>query len=932
MRPLAGLFFHGATLTEREDLAPGVGVVGHAALGPLALLANLELRLGLPSPDETHGRRLQVWSQRLAALAQRQACFYASSYELDALGTATTLLSWRDLLVDAGWDGQAVPRGGARLDVFAELEREGGLPMAAADRLRRVEAELTRCRTRPWDKLELAEPREAWPGRWQRVFALLEQRGTEVSEPALALPGAAASSDLGRLQASLRGEAVAPGLRGDGSLLVLTGATSWELAHAVAAALCCWDQGSRVVLRGGDVHALDTALSAQGHPAQGLRSKSPWRPALQLLPLVLELLYTPRDPYRVLELVTLPLGPFTGWVGMQLARALSEAPGVGGRPWEAAKTNIAAEVKKEGRPASDPLEQEGSATESGARGSAATESLQRIHEWLEGATYDPEEGAPRAALLSTVARVEAWLVKRLARAQTEAAANVRGGDRTLQTLAAARAGARAMQEALEHEPRERLDLVTARQLLEEVSMTSLPLRLTEEEAGRCDLVDTPAGLRSPRDTVVWWHCVDGTQASAPLDPWRLREREALQAAGVLLRDTSRLLACEAAAWRGVLQAAQTRLVLVMPSVAQGTPLNPHPIWDELVARLAATPADLARVRLSVDDVLHNRRSLTGGKPAHTAPLLALALPTARPLWQLDAGLISGATDYSATQLDDLLGCPLRWVLRYRAGLRSGWSVSIPKGPLLNGRLGHRLVEELHLAGLLSDPLAVQEAAGRIFERLLLEEAAVLLRPGMTFELSQLRQQLVASVVGLSELLAANHLSVAGVELKTSADWGGRRLNGQLDLLLTDPAGQEVVLDAKWGRRGYAQKLERGQALQLAVYAGVRQLQSGTFPSAAYYSLSRSEVLTTDKGPFAHVRTVKGPSIASTWKRIETTLPFIERLLSAGTVPASGLHASTHLLESAGVSPPERERHFQGEPPCTYCEHGGLCGRAWQRVA
>ena len=50
------------------------------------------------------------------------------------------------------------------------------------------------------------------------------------------------------------------------------------------------------------------------------------------------------------------------------------------------------------------------------------------------------------------------------------------------------------------------------------------------------------------------------------------------------------------------------------------------------------------------------------------------------------------------------------------------------------------------------------------ERLLREEAAVLLRPGMTFELAQLREQIARAVTRLAESLIESKLTVVDVEL------------------------------------------------------------------------------------------------------------------------------------------------------------------------
>lgn len=928
MKPLGGLFFRGGTLAEHEDLAPGSGQLGLVAWGRDALLSDLELRLGLCGSVTGYGVRLQQWSRRLADLSLKGPRFYSKAYAVDPIGTAATLLGWRDLLVDAGWDGDPVHQGGPRLDTFVDLEREEAeLSPGTADRLRRVESELSAARIAPWEALSLAEPRAAWPGRWQSVFQLLESCGTEVSISTPALTIAEGDSDLARLQASLRGNTTGPGLRGDGSLVLLTGETSWETAHATAAVLDRWAGKSAVVIRGGDARSLDAAMNAQGVASLGLDSRSPWRPALQLLPLAMELAYVPRDPYRVLELVTLPVGPFAGWLGLQLARALSAAPGIGGRPWEQAKTHIREWIAKS-------ASGNGDATSATDAEREAVIRLAQIAEWLEEPGSDALVGAPRASLEIVAARVTEWLDQRLRRAFAAPAAGREEGDHQIGVITAALAQAHAFQDTLARDTRESLDLVAVRQLLEEVSVADVSLPLAMEEAGRVDVVDSPGGLRSSRDLVVWWQCVNGTQSTLPPEPWRHQERAALKQAGIRLQEPSELLAAEVQGWRTVLLAARQRLILVAPSAARGSRLDSHPIWDEIVARTGATPADLARITLRVDDVLAGESPLAkdvGPVATHLVP--PLPLPAPRTQWLVDAERLAGVDHHSPTSLEHLVACPLHWVFRHQAGLGSGRAVAIPTGVLLNGKLGHRLVEALYETGAFTDSHTARSSAGILLDRLLLEEAATLLRPGMTFELTQLREQLLAGITSLVDLLERSRLSVAGVETQSTAQWGDRRLEGRLDLLLNDAAGNEIVLDLKWGRASYREKLEDGLALQLAVYSGMRQIERGSvaLPRAAYFSLGRGELLTTESEVFVGVRATDGPTIAATWTKLEHTVVAVERLLHRGVVPATGVRSAVPLLELAGVEEAEHGRHVQPPPPCDYCEHSSLCGRAWESL-
>jgi ATP-dependent helicase/nuclease subunit B len=935
MIPLVSLLFHSASLTERDDLAPGTGLVGRPVWGPHALLANLEMRLGLPIPDVTDAVRVQRWSRRLAELAAAGPRFYARSYEVDPVGTASALLAWRDTLVAAGWNGEHVPNAGARLETLAEVEHGADLRPGDADRLRRVEDELRSSPGRLFEALELAEPREAWPGRWRRVFALLEERGTPVRLCEVRLTSTDADTDLGRLRACLRGESKgsAPALRGDGSLVVLRAETSWELAHGLGALLRAWNEPSTAVIRGGDPLPLDLALTAQGLASQGVASTSAWRPALQVLPLAVELAFEPRDPYRVLELLTLPMGPFPGFVGHELARALSQAPGIGGRPWQEAKDAIRrAGVERASRSAKESGRDEADAV-AGAEGEVA-ERLHRVAEWLETPGHDPIAGAPTPALLEVATRVRDWAWKRLVRVHLDLEKDPGDGALASQSmlLGSAFAQAEAFHEALSHESREVLDLIRARQLVDDVSRAGHAVTLAVEEAGRIAPVDHPGGLRAARDVVVWWHCVAGTQSHPSVQPWRKAEREALSAAGIHLQDPATRLASEAKSWRQAILAARKRLVLAMPAWSAGEALEAHPIWDEIVARTGATETGEPRLPEHVRELLEGRGGELGRAPTLTT-LTPLSLPEARASWTLDGANLAPAPRHSASSLESLVGCPLQWVLNYRARIKAGRIASIPDGPILNGTLGHRLVELLHRESSLTDPARIAAEALPRLERLLREEAAVLLRPGAIFELSQLRAQLLRALQALSELLVASGLTAIDVESTTLATWRARQLDGRLDLLLRDADGRDVVLDLKWGAARYRDLLLAGRSIQLSVYASARRLATGAaeLPAAGYFSLSRAMLLTTERGPFADARPLEGPKLSETWTKLENTVSLVEDMLSRGEVPVTGVRRSLPLIDAARVPESEQRRYLDIplEAACDYCSYGSFCGQTWE---
>lgn len=173
-------------------------------------------------------------------------------------------------------------------------------------------------------------------------------------------------------------------------------------------------------------------------------------------------------------------------------------------------------------------------------------------------------------------------------------------------------------------------------------------------------------------------------------------------------------------------------------------------------------------------------------------------------------------------------------------------------------------------------------------------------------------------------------------MATEVAWSGGTLSGRIDLLLRDGRGREVVLDLKWGAGSYRTLLEKGQALQLAVYAALRSKATGrkTLPAAGYFSLSRGDLYTTEPAAFALDHATGGPSIEDTWERAERTAGAITKLLAKGTIPVIGVGPSAPLAESLGLSEKSAERHLLLAPDagCKYCACDALCGRRWEVLA
>jgi hypothetical protein len=878
-------------------LSVGEALMGEAWVGPRGLLERLETAFGIDGQAGAEPERVDVYAQRIERCVGGGA-FFSRSWDVDPWGVARELLHWRDELILAGWNGSVVVDGGPRLEALAAVEAQGEvvLPAGFADRVRMVEVELASGRGAGIEELFLVEPRGQLPCVWQRVIGLLERTGTRIVEPVAPEPVADPGTDLGLLQRALVEGTTLPegGIQGDGSLLLVTGRSPWEAGEGLAAWLRQLELGAwplqPVVVRGAAPAVLDEALARYGVPTLGASSSSPWRPALQVLPLILSLLWAPKNPQRMLELLSLPVSPLSRRLRTALLRALSQAPGIGGTAWTKAWREVAE--------ASDEPE--------------AVEHQMR--EWLEWPVFKPSKGVPVSVVREVADRVADWARTRASSADE--------GEGEADTLATAAAQARQLSQILDGRTDARLARTQLDQLLRDVTRAGSSRRVSDGLSGSVPCVSNPGAVFAEADTVVWWGFVASSAGAVRGPMWRTAERRALAAAGVEVDEPAVQQRARAAAWVRPLLAARERLLLVTFETLDGEVESPHPVWDEIRGRLRMSDRDLAALSGNWRDAMPS-----GGEWAHIEleERAREMVPAAagRAVWMVDESLLPPRSKESASSLESLLGCPLKWGLNYRAKLRSK-AIELPAGNLLFGNLGHQLMEEflLEYRDSLPEPADAREMLLERFDDTVEGEAASLLQPGQAETLQRVRFQIARAGGVLVGAIRGGGFRVEGCEVEVSggrfADTGFR---GFIDLLLSHPQHGEVVVDLKWGGWTYRKKLlEEGRALQLALYAHAVQKSGRGLPPTAYFVLSEARFLTLHHELFDPAVVVEGRSMEETIAAARDTYGEVREELEIGELVAPPL-----LDEGSPLAEARKDQPLALGDPCTFCDFGGICG-------
>jgi len=244
--------------------------------GLAGLLRTLELRLGLPTPFVSHARRIVAYQ---LALQQSEAAlrFFSVSFAKDALGTAETLLAWRDELKLAGWRGQSTKS--PRLDDLAAVEDLVLPPVAAGhgDRLAAILGVMEQ-RDPLIDSVKVIEEPAQLPLLLRKVLSRLN---ASYGQRAL-VPDAPDGSNLRRVQAALvLGSASKvewnPGT--DDSVRLYCAFSEVTLAKVAAQVIQANGAAAieTTVVAAGPAKPLEDALLAVNEPAPGVASRSAHR-------------------------------------------------------------------------------------------------------------------------------------------------------------------------------------------------------------------------------------------------------------------------------------------------------------------------------------------------------------------------------------------------------------------------------------------------------------------------------------------------------------------------------------------------------------------------------------------------------------------------------------------------------------------------------
>lgn len=833
--------------------------------GPLGLLGILETQLGLPHRDVPAIERVMSYRECLKR-CDHPGRFYHKTFTVDDLETARTLLDWRDQWYLHGWKGEFSKESPGRLADMQEVEAEASqrVPLSEGQRLARV-AEKMRKRKPRISALELCEPLEWHAWTWQEVLRELPLR----IQPSR--PSAPIDSLLGRLQAAFASQAAGdlpPKLHwvDDGSLTIVRGETPIGAGYWLSTLLSRTPKETLLVAPQAD--ALADTLPVYDLPRPNFQELSAFRPALQLLPLVLSQTWTPVDIHDLIKFMAHPLCPIPREISSKLAETVAAYPGIGGEPWQETLCKLQARWKEK------EFDWERAA--------------EKIRFWLEHERYPLGEKAPITYVAERVAAVADHFRVRLGDPDPMRRAVFQGGH----SQAAACHNALL---ALIEQGETRIGVSKLQVLVNQCTSKGAGNPFRFAEAGSCRKISSPGAAVDPAERVVWW------QLQAPAlprpYPWSSVELASLLTAGVRLPGVTEELRREALNWQKPILAAQGQVVLVLPPAGQEV----HPLW----LMIETLFADEHKPRIGELEKIFESHG------PDCRQIEAKPLPALKRWWRMpqDATL-SPRDKESFSSLEAFLFNPYQWVLRYHAKLEPGKIAVAGDSFQLFGNLSHSLVERYFRQpeALRFDDDALRVWFAPAFELLVETEGAILLMPGRKSELQNFRAELLRAMLALQAQLRAAGVIKVEPEVELAGVFLGGHLTGYADLLVTSVDGRRAIIDMKWaGGKKYPEKLAKNRHLQLILYGELVRQQYGAWPDLSYFIISQAKLIAPDQGFFPNVQRiikdddVKDEGAPELWNRFLVTWKWRRELLDQGLIEVAVDDSEEADVPAGGIS-------------------------------
>ena len=362
--------------------------------------------------------------------------------------------------------------------------------------------------------------------------------------------------------------------------------------------------------------------------------------------------------------------------------------------------------------------------------------------------------------------------------------------------------------------------------------------LYHAQVGSRLFIDRPQNMISDASSVVWCDFYGDVSSTLSTDFLSPDEQEQLRKNGVLLWNSQHESDLMNLMMTRPLRKAK-QLTIITCKQCGATILPIHPLYYQLPKHGKPIDGDLLYNKIATKEVVavDNHRESDAREICFEAEK--------HPVTWMDTE--------SFSSLDKLLQNPFDYFMNYPLDFKDVSETEI-KLQTTYGNVAHETIEYLFTSdkGNISLKDFVDSHYEEALHRAFLRKGALLLLPENHLDKDRITYQLRKCVKNLASLVEENKLTVLNCEQeeKEQLDFEEKIfVKGDIDMVLKDKEGKEVIFDLKWTsvKDKFQKILKKNRALQLAIYKAMLEKHSGHSQSVrtAYYVMPLGKLFSTD---------------------------------------------------------------------------------------
>lgn len=816
-------------------------------VGPNGLLAELEERLGLTGTVKGNIERLVLYVKAMRkALNAGSDLFFRESFKNDEIGTASTLLQWRDAAIAAGWDPNAT-QPSRKFQGLAAIEKVFEAP-GYSDRWTSLYDYLNGdCEKVGADiNVEVNCSKASIEPYITRVLDSLPKAGIKVDYNPTTQPCAQKGTDLFQVQQALldsrRGASGKTTLSNDGSIRIIRFPDYSDAQQWAASVL---SDSNDILMVNESNNAISDILYSLDKPTVA-STISVDSTAAQVFRIGISLFGSPVDVNNLLAYLRLPVNPLSG-AHVQ-------------------------ETAKDGTPYYRSLNHEL------ADSLLSTGGLTEWKDIISSAVYDNDGAELDPKQLSVItdrlymwdktkdgkvkkADVLAYLDNLCAWSANFAYLKSDPNWSLIKDLTA------AFRILLENEPAEVPFSYLSKWAMELSVQSVMPAR--PAQSGSISAVSDIRSIFDSPQIVVWLDCVGSESPAYAYDFLSPSEQNCLSG-GYPEKE-----AFSASSYRAIIESVSRiagTLTLVVYDTANCEKCRENPFVTELKTRF-----DVRESSEAIPDTLLDTRNISG-------PVESKIVHTIDPL------LIScRRKQESYSSLSKLFQSPFDYVLDYLLCYGSYGEETIVNVDAVRGTVAHKYIEDL-INDCHKDIKAMISLHQKEFDKRILEAASnvgvILLADENKLAFGRFKALMEKSINNLLQFIDINNLVIIGPEYEISTELPViGKFYAKIDLLLQNGDGKYVIVDFKWSEGSYYEKvLENNRNLQLALYEeAVKKGLDAQVLSSGYFILPRYQFYTNNGGGLSNVKIVVPAQVTNVFEQACNSYEYRMNQLKSGMI-------------------------------------------------